>query len=101
MKFIPLAAAALGSVAVAQAQPINGSESDSGLGAIIAALESANLTTLSSATQSLANSSEGMAVLGALGGSNKTLFAPSNEAFAALGDSPALSNQTLLSQIIR
>jgi len=67
---------------------------------VIAALQAANLTSLADAAQGVANTTEGAALLAQLQGSNKTLLAPSNEAFAAVDPSVA-SNTTLLASILR
>ncbi|KAJ9111866.1 hypothetical protein QFC20_002453 [Naganishia adeliensis] len=67
--------------------------------AVITALNSANLTALAGAAQAVANTTEGAAFLAALPGSNKTLFAPVNEAFAGVPESVS-SNATLLANIL-
>ncbi|KAI5451246.1 hypothetical protein NCC49_001843 [Naganishia albida] len=67
--------------------------------AVIEALNSANLTSLAGAAQAVANTTEGAAFLAALPGSNKTLFAPINDAFAGVPESVS-SNTTLLANIL-
>ncbi|KAJ9126127.1 hypothetical protein QFC24_002400 [Naganishia onofrii] len=67
--------------------------------AVITALNAANLTSLAGAAQAVANTTEGAAFLASLPGSNKTLFAPTNEAFAGVPESVS-SNTTLLANIL-
>ena len=59
----------------------------------------ANLTSLVSVFGAVANTTQGMALLAGLAGSNKTVFAPSNIAFANVSSSVAM-NTTLLTEIL-
>jgi uncharacterized surface protein with fasciclin (FAS1) repeats len=59
----------------------------------------ANLTSLVGVASAIANTTEGMALLGQLANGNKTVFAPSNEAFSAVPEEVS-SNTTLLTQIL-
>lgn len=59
----------------------------------------ANLTSLVSVFGGIANTTEGMALLGQLATGNKTVFAPSNMAFANVSTSVS-SNTTLLTAIL-
>jgi uncharacterized surface protein with fasciclin (FAS1) repeats len=63
------------------------------------ALTAANLTGLADFATPLFNTTEGMALLSSLQGSNKTILAPSNEAFANINSSVA-SNTTLVGEIL-
>ncbi|GHJ89200.1 hypothetical protein NliqN6_5602 [Naganishia liquefaciens] len=69
------------------------------IGAVIEALNAANLTSLAGAAQSVANTTNGAAFLASLPGSNKTLFAPINDAFAGVPEEVS-SNATLLADIL-
>lgn len=57
------------------------------------------MTALAGIASTLANTTEGMALFSQLGQGNKTVFAPSNEAFSAVPESVS-SNTTLLAQIL-
>jgi uncharacterized surface protein with fasciclin (FAS1) repeats len=57
------------------------------------------LTALAGIATTLANTTEGMALFTQLSQGNKTVFAPSNEAFSAVPESVS-SNTTLLAQIL-
>ncbi|KAJ9110663.1 hypothetical protein QFC19_001492 [Naganishia cerealis] len=67
--------------------------------AVLSALNAANLTALAGAAAAVANTTDGAAFLAALPGSNKTLFAPTNEAFAGVPQDVS-SNTTLLANIL-
>lgn len=69
------------------------------LTSVLAALQAANLTSLVSVFGGIANTTEGMALLGQLSSGNKTVFAPSNKAFANVSASVAM-NTTLLTEIL-
>ncbi len=60
---------------------------------------SANLTSLVSVLGGIANTTQGMTLLGHLGTGNKTVFAPSNAAFAKV-DAATAMNTTLLTEIV-
>lgn len=62
-------------------------------------IRAANLTSLVSVFGRIANTTEGMALLGQLAGGNKTVFAPSNTAFESVPEEVS-SNTTLLTQIL-
>jgi uncharacterized surface protein with fasciclin (FAS1) repeats len=96
MRLITLTTALLSALTLSTAQTIDPAY----IQAVIQALTGANLTSLANAAQSVANSTEGAAFLAQLQGSNKTLLAPSNEAFAAVDQSVA-SNTSLLANILR
>ncbi|WVQ95645.1 hypothetical protein IAU59_002743 [Kwoniella sp. CBS 9459] len=69
------------------------------LNTLIGALTAANLTGLVGVASGIANTTEGQALLTELSQGNKTVFAPSNEAFSAVPQEVA-SNTTLLTQIL-
>lgn len=58
-----------------------------------------NLTALAGVATAIANTTEGMALLSQLSQGNKTVFAPSDEAFAGVPEDVS-SNTTLLTQIL-
>lgn len=94
--------AAASASASASASMTSGNSSDSGayLTAVLGALTAANLTGLVGVASAIANTTDGMALLSQLAmGNNKTVFAPSNEAFAAV-PSEVSSNTTLLTEIL-
>ncbi|OCF33670.1 hypothetical protein I316_04744 [Kwoniella heveanensis BCC8398] len=66
---------------------------------LLGALNAANLTGLVGVASGIANTTEGLALLTELSQGNKTVFAPSNEAFSAVPQEVA-SNTTLLTQIL-
>ncbi|KAK8850523.1 hypothetical protein IAR55_004441 [Kwoniella newhampshirensis] len=69
------------------------------LQAVLAALTQANLTSLVGVATGIANTTEGLALLTSLSVGNKTVFAPSNTAFANVSEDVS-SNTTLLTQIL-
>ncbi|KAK4688611.1 hypothetical protein P7C73_g1503, partial [Tremellales sp. Uapishka_1] len=69
------------------------------LQAVLTALTAANLTSLVTVAETIANTTEGMTLLGGLASGNKTVFAPSNAAFANVSANVA-SNATMLTQIL-
>lgn len=95
MRFLSLSALALAAVSTISAQELDPTY----IQAVIQALTAANLTSLADAAQAAANSTEGAAFLGQLAGSNKTLLAPNNDAFAAV-DSSVSSDASLLATIL-
>jgi len=95
MRFATLATACVAALTSVNAQAID----QAYIGQVIAALTAANLTSLADAAQSVANTTEGAALLGQLQGSNKTLLAPNNDAFAAV-PADVSSNTTLLANIL-
>lgn len=95
MRFATLATACVAALTSVNAQAID----QAYIGQVIQALTAANLTSLADAAQSVANTTEGAALLGQLQGSNKTLLAPNNDAFAAV-PADVSSNTTLLANIL-
>ncbi|WWC72564.1 uncharacterized protein I206_106526 [Kwoniella pini CBS 10737] len=69
------------------------------LTAVLGALTGAGLTTLVTAAQGIANTTEGQALLGSLASGNKTVFAPSNQAFSNVSQD-TLGDTALLTQIL-
>ncbi|TFL07629.1 FAS1 domain-containing protein [Pterulicium gracile] len=70
------------------------------LAGLVTALESLGLNGLAGAAAAVNGTDQGLAILQALtSGGNYTIFAPSNEAFAAVPESVS-SNQTLLASIL-
>ncbi|WWC92286.1 uncharacterized protein L201_007240 [Kwoniella dendrophila CBS 6074] len=66
---------------------------------VLGALTSAGLTSLVGVAQGIANTTEGQALLGSLASGNKTVFAPSNQAFSNVSED-VTSNTALLTQIL-
>ncbi|KAI9633495.1 FAS1 domain-containing protein [Dioszegia hungarica] len=66
---------------------------------VLGALTGAGLTSLVSVASAIANTTDGAALLASLAQGNKTVFAPNNDAFAAVPSSVS-SNTTLLTQIL-
>ncbi|KAK1923101.1 hypothetical protein DB88DRAFT_473734 [Papiliotrema laurentii] len=96
------AASGASSAAASAAPSGSGGNSTNGtdyLSQVLGALTGAGLTSLVSVATSIANTTEGQALLGQLAGGNKTVFAPNNEAFAAVPESVS-SNTTLLTEIL-
>ncbi|WVR08534.1 hypothetical protein IAU60_005589 [Kwoniella sp. DSM 27419] len=100
---VALAQSASGSASASAASPSTSGTAANGtdayLATVLGALTAANLTSLVGVAQGIANSTEGMALLTELSQGNKTVFAPSNEAFANVSQEVA-SNTTLLTQIL-
>jgi len=88
-----IATLALGAVAV------SAQVNQTYLTGLASALTAANLTGLAGFATPLFNTTEGMALISSLQGSNKTILAPSNEAFANINSSVA-SNNTLVAEIL-
>lgn len=90
MKFLAALTLALSASAGVLAQ--NGDNATSFAEGLLSALRANNLSSLADA---VGNNSE--ALLGALQGGNKTVLAPSNQAFAALGND--VDSETLIATI--
>jgi len=96
MKFSIISLAVLAPLVLAQNSTSN---STAYLTQVLGALTGAGLTSLVSVASAIANTTDGAALLASLAQGNKTVFAPNNDAFAAVPSSVS-SNTSLLTQIL-